>query len=254
MDDEKNRTFILKKYKHLFFDLDGTLWDIYENTHNAISLLFQENQNTLNGIDKDFFIKRYYYHNDRLWTLYRQDKVEKETLRTLRFERAFEEVGITDKVFIEHFSNRFINTSPHQPITLKNAHQLLDYCKQHYELHIITNGFVEVQGFKLEAAKLTSYFTHIINSEHCGVRKPHPGIFEYALKKAEATKENSLMIGDDWDADIIGARDFGIDQAFITTTENMLNQLNEENGQKKLRHNYQATYTVSDLAELLKVL
>ena len=86
-------------------------------------------------------------------------------------------------------------------------------------MHIITNGFFEVQGHKMQAAKLEGYFQHIINSEHVGVRKPHNDIFQYSLEKAGAVKEESLMIGDDWDADILGARDFGIDQAYLSTKE-----------------------------------
>lgn len=245
----------MKKYKHLFFDLDGTLWDLQENTRNALIILFDKYKTELSDADFEKFFKRYHYHNDQVWTLYRQGKIEKDILRSIRFKRAFEDVGLTvSDDFIEQFSQDFLEVCPRQPKTLEGAHELLDYCKQHYQLHIITNGFIEVQGHKMEAAKLTSYFNQIINSEHCGVRKPNAGIFEYALDKAGANKEDSLMIGDDWEADIIGARDFGINQAFITTTDDLMNDIHKEAGHAPLRHNYKPTYTISRLTELMEVL
>jgi YjjG family noncanonical pyrimidine nucleotidase len=245
----------LKKYKHLFFDLDGTLWDLKKNTIEALTLLFDRYSSELQNINFKKFHQRYVIHNDRVWALYRDGKIEKEKLRYVRFERAFEDVGSApDKLFIDQFANDFMYECPRMPHTLEGTHELLDYCKNHYELHIITNGFIEVQGHKMNAANLNSYFTHMINSEHCGVRKPHAGIFEYALQQSNATREESLMIGDDWDADILGARDFGMDQAFITTTEDQLNELNEAHGHAAVRHNYKPTYTISKLLELKEVL
>jgi len=245
----------LKKYKHLFFDLDGTLWDLQENTRNALVILFEKFKTELSEVDFEKFFKRYHHHNDHVWALYREGKIEKHVLRTIRFERAFEDVGLNlENDFIEKFSEEFLEVCPRQPKTLEGAHELLEHCKNNYQLHIITNGFVEVLGHKMAAAKLTDYFTEIINSEHCGIRKPHAGIFEYALNKAGANKENSLMIGDDWEADIIGARNFGIDQAFLTTTEDLMSEINREAGSGSLRHNYKPTYTVSKLSELLEVL
>lgn len=252
---EKNRTFILKKYKHLFFDLDGTLWDLQSNTRTALVKLFEIYASETAGVNFEQFYKAYHHHNDRVWALYREGKIEKEILRTIRFHRAFEEMGMTpSEHFIESFSEEFLNISPRQPKTLEGAHELLQHCSGRYTMHIITNGFIEVQGHKMEAAALTPYFTEIINSEHCGVRKPHPGIFEYALKKAGATVEESLMIGDDWDADILGARDFGMDQVYLTTTEDMMNKINADSGHAPRRHNYKATYTISSLRELQAIL
>ena len=245
----------MKKYKHLFFDLDGTLWDLQGNTRNALVQLFEKYPQQTSALDFEQFFRRYHYHNDKVWTLYRQGKIEKEVLRYIRFERAFSDFG---KVFADDFAHRFSDSfseiCPRQPLVLEGAHDLLDFCKAHYEMHIITNGFVEVQGLKMKAGKLNGYFTHMINSESCGSKKPDARIFEYALELAGAEKESSLMIGDDWDADIIGARDFGIDQAFITTTENLMNDINAQNGHPAARHNYKATYTIDSLKELIAVL
>lgn len=252
---EKNRTLVLKKYKHLFFDLDGTLWDLQSNTRTALEQLFKLYASETASIDFEQFYKAYHHHNDQVWALYREGKIEKSVLRTVRFQRAFEDMGITPtEHFIESFSAEFLEICPRQPKTLEGAHELLEYCKGRYTMHIITNGFIEVQGHKMEAAQLTPYFTEIINSEHCGVRKPNPGIFEYALQKTGATVEESLMIGDDWDADILGARNFGMDQVYLTTTEELINSIHAEAGHAPLRHNYKATYTISSLKELQSIL
>ncbi len=245
----------MKPYKHLFFDLDGTLWDLKRNTRAAMTELFDMHQSEIGHVDFELFFQRYHHHNDQAWALYRQDKIKKDELRYVRFERAFADLGHTDAhAFVDRFSLDFLEVAPRQSLTMEGAHELLEHCMPHYDMHIITNGFVEVQGHKMKAANLESYFKEIINSEHCGVRKPHPDIFTYALEKAGATKSESLMIGDDWDADILGARDFGMDQAFLAYKEDEQNEVNEAHGNKPVRHNYRPTYTIHSLLELKNVL
>lgn len=245
----------MKSYKHLFFDLDGTLWDLHTNTRIAIEQLFEKFQDEIGSVKTRDFIPIYTKHNDAVWALYRQNKIEKSLLRTIRFERAFADCGAdVDSEFIEKFATDFINTCPNGPNTIAGTHELLDYCKERYDLHIITNGFPEVQGNKMTAGRLDGYFKEIINSESAGARKPDPAIFEYALNKTSAKKEESLMIGDDWDADILGARDFGMDQVFLTTTEDILNEVALNKGQDVARHNYKPTYTVRDMFGLKQIL
>jgi len=245
----------LKKYSHLFFDLDGTLWDLKRNTLAAMEELFVKHNEHIGHLDFDEFYRRYHHHNDHVWTLYRQDKIKKEELRFVRFERTFSDLSHqATPEFIDRFSLDFLEVAPRQPLTMAGAHELLQHCNGRYEMHIITNGFIEVQGHKMKAASLEGFFQHIINSEHVGVRKPNPEIFRYALEKARAEKEESLMIGDDWDADILGARDFGIDQAFLTSSEDEQNVLNAAHGNKAVRHNYKPTYTLHSLLELKDIL
>ncbi|MDZ4822297.1 MAG: YjjG family noncanonical pyrimidine nucleotidase [Flavobacteriales bacterium] len=239
----------MKKYTHLFFDLDGTLWDLRINAHNALSILFSNyNHQGLDKIDFEKFISRYHFHNDQVWTLYRKGQIEKNVLRTIRFERAFADVGIEKPAWLNDFSNEFLEICPRQTQLVEGTKHALDTLSKIYQLHIITNGFKEVQGLKLDAGGITHYFSHIINSEDCGVRKPNAAIFEFALKTAGALKETSLMIGDDWEADILGARDFGMDQAFLTTTEESLA------GESGIRHNYTPTYTIRNMYDLLDFL
>jgi putative hydrolase of the HAD superfamily len=243
----------LKRYKHLFFDLDGTLWDLKRNTRAAMLELFDKYADTIGHLDFELFFQRYHHHNDHVWALYRQDKIKKEELRLVRFERAFADVNhAASHAFTDRFSLDFLEVAPRQSLTLDGAHALLDYCAPQYAMHIITNGFIEVQGHKMKAANLEHYFRAIINSEHAGVRKPHPDIFQYALDQTGAVKEESLMIGDDWEADILGARDFGMDQVYLAEAEQLHNQ--NLPGKGAHRHNYKPTYTVHSLIELMDIL
>lgn len=243
----------MKQYKHLFFDLDGTLWDLKRNTRAAMEELFSTHAAEIGHLDFELFFRRYHHHNDQVWALYRQDKIKKDELRFVRFERAFADVSHpASHSFIDRFSLDFLEVAPRQPLTIDGAHDLLQYCAPRYEMHIITNGFIEVQGHKMKAAKLEPYFKAIINSEHAGVRKPHPNIFQFALEQAGATKEESLMIGDDWDADILGARDFGMDQVYLDESEQDHNS--RLPGAGAHRHNYKPTYTIHSLSELMDIL
>lgn len=239
----------MKQYKHIFFDLDGTLWDLYKNTELALRQLILEFG--LEHLSFEKFYQHYHHHNEIAWTLYREGKIKKEVLRTERFSRAFGEMGMTESTeFYERFAERFLEICPALPHRVEGAIELLNSLKGRYQLHIITNGFKEVQGIKMKAAGIDHFFQEIINSEDAGVKKPDRGIYEFALQKANALPEHSIMIGDDWEADIIGARDFGIDQVFLTKTERMQSELRGSTTTLK-RHNYKPTLTVDDLHELI---
>ena len=244
----------MKKYENLFFDLDGTLWDLRKNTRSALEVLF-EKYSDVQAINFEHFFRRYHHHNDQVWALYRDNKIEKEVLRYVRFERAFVDCQYDgNPQLIADFSNDFMEICPRMPHTIDGTHELLEHCASRYQMHIITNGFIEVQGHKMKAAKLNDYFTEMINSEHCGMRKPHRGIFDYAMQTTGADASKSLMIGDDWEADILGARNYGMDQAYLTTTDDLMNEINAFLGHDLVRHNYKPTYTISSLHELIGIL
>ena len=197
--------------KHIFFDLDRTLWDFEKNSHTTLlELIFQFNL-IERGIDNaEDFIKKYKIHNARLWDLYRENKINKEKLRSKRFLMVLEEYGIDDKDLAEQFGLAYIKQSPLKTKLSPFTHEVLSYLKNKYTLHIITNGFEEVQHIKLAAADLKQYFDIVVTSEEVGVKKPNSKIFEFALEQANAKAEQSIMIGDDLVVDVLGAEKAGM--------------------------------------------
>jgi putative hydrolase of the HAD superfamily len=156
-----------------------------------------------------------------------------------------------DLDFVELFATEFLAICPRLPHLIEGAREILEQTKGAYTHVILTNGFIEVQGFKMAAAEIEEYFSTVVYSEEAGVRKPHAAIFELALQRANCTAEEALMIGDDWDADILGARNAGIDQVFFTGTEKRLAELHDG---KSVRHNYVPTFTIDTLGELKNIL
>lgn len=246
----RNYIQLLKKeYKHLFFDLDGTLWDFDSNARNALLILFESYSARMEpAVDFELFLSRYQYHNEQAWALYRKGQMEKNTLRTVRFVKAFADAGLTGVSWIKSFADDFLDVCPRQAGLVEGTRESLEILSSKYQMHIITNGFREIQSIKLASGGIDQYFRQIINSEDCGVRKPGAAIFEYAMKVTGALKIDSVMIGDDWEADIIGARDFGIDQVFLVSGEEKVEDHN------KLWHNYKPTYVVSNMHQLLDFL
>lgn len=241
------------RYRHIFFDLDGTLWDLQRNTRLALSELHAAFHSLFGNTEFEHFFRRYHVHNDALWARYRDNAITKEDLRVVRFRMAFEDCGLeVSPTEEEAFSDAFLDLCPRQPHLVEGALDLLEHVNGRYHLHIITNGFREVQGIKLKSSGIAHYFRSVVHSEEAGIRKPHKGIFEFAFRGAGADPRESLMIGDDWVADILGARDAGMDQVFLTTTERTLSEWKDE--PRSLRHNHSPTHEVDDLRDLLPLL
>lgn len=200
------------KIKHIFFDLDHTLWDFDKNSALAFESIFQKNAVQL---DLNHFLEVYSPINENYWKLYREDKVSKEDLRHGRLIDSFAALKMmVNNEQVEQMAKDYIEHLPNHNHLLDGVTEILDYLRPKYKLHIITNGFSEVQSKKMEKSGIAPYFTSITTSEDVGVKKPAKKIFEAALQKASASKEESLMIGDNYEADILGALDFGI-QAII---------------------------------------
>ena len=160
------------------------------------------------------------YHplNEKLWELYRADQITKDDLNRTRFLKPLEHYGIHDIELADHLSEDYVYWSPRIVRLVPGTLELLEYLKPKYHLHLITNGFQEVQHTKLSGAGLEPYFDTLTVSEEVGVKKPNPEIFRYALRKASATAEESLMIGDEMAFDIDGARAAGMDTLFFNPT------------------------------------
>ncbi len=204
------------KYKHIFFDLDRTLWDFDKSSRQAFQEIYEKYDLASKGVGSvNIFYDVYTLHNDKLWDDYRHGKLTKEDLRDKRFLLTLRDFGIDDQSLAEKLGNDYIRLSPLKANLFPQALNLLEYLYPKYKLHIITNGFSEVQEIKIKAADLGKYFDQIITSEEAGVKKPHIKIFEYALDLAGAKPEESLMVGDDYEVDILGAKAAGMDQALF---------------------------------------
>ncbi|WP_225037001.1 YjjG family noncanonical pyrimidine nucleotidase [Winogradskyella sp. SM1960] len=199
----------MQQIKHIFFDLDHTLWDFDKNSSLTFEKIFNLNKIDVNLND---FLPIYEPINFKYWKLYREEKVTKSALRYGRLKEAFDGVGVTiEDDMIHHLSESYINELTTFNHLFDGAFDTLDYLKDKYELHIITNGFDSAQNKKLTTSNIKQYFKTVTNSEMVGVKKPNPKIFNFALDLAKAKATESLMIGDNIEADIEGAHNIGMD-------------------------------------------
>ena len=167
-------------------------------------------------VDMNGFLHFYVPINREYWERYRKDEITQKQLRYGRLKDTFDliEYAVSDDM-IDLLSVEYIHYLPKYNHLFDGTIEILDYLKPKYNLHIITNGFAEIQGNKLDNSYISHYFKTMTNSEMAGVKKPNQKIFEYALNLAEAKKENSIMIGDCIEADVQGALDAGLDAIFF---------------------------------------
>ena len=229
-------------YKHIFFDLDRTLWDFEKNSLEVLLQLYNDYHLSTKGIlDSNLFIERYKYHNEKLWEFYRLNKISKEKLRDERFMLTLKDFNIFSDELASDLGKEYIKLCPKKNNLFPYVHPVLKFLKRKYSLHIITNGFEEVQMLKLENSNLINYFDHVITSEQVGFKKPTNQIFRFSLLKAGAKPYECLMIGDDLHADILGAKGFDIDQVFFNPM--------------RLMHSISdITYEINCLSELKEIL
>lgn len=203
--------------KHVFFDLDHTLWDFETNSKKAYEICFNEHNIPVKIED---FLTKYIAINFDYWKLYREDKVTKEALKYGRLKDSFDAIAypISDEL-ITRLSIEYLEHLPKFNTLFDGAIEILDYLKPKYQLHIITNGFSEVQVFKLERSGILHYFNELITSESVGVKKPNPKVFHFALKKAKAMAHQSMMIGDSLEADVLGALSVGMQAIHFNPTQ-----------------------------------
>ncbi|CAM1372290.1 YjjG family noncanonical pyrimidine nucleotidase [Tenacibaculum xiamenense] len=208
--------------KHLFFDLDHTLWDFETNSELTFKQIFKEQSI---AIDFSEFFKIYSPINMKYWRSYRDNEISKEELRYKRLRETFDDLGfeISDKL-INTISKDYIDYLPNYNNLLEGAVEVLEYLKSKYVLHIITNGFEEVQKQKLEKSDISHYFNVIVTSECVGVKKPNPKVFEHAMEKAMAGAEESVMIGDSFEADVLGAMQVGMKAIHLADEKNDSNE------------------------------
>jgi putative hydrolase of the HAD superfamily len=233
--------FLPKEYKHLFFDLDHTLWDFEKNAAETIFHLYEMFElHQFGKFTSTDFYKKYSYINHRMWRQYYEGKITQQELRIQRFSQTLTKLGLEPGQVPAGLHEAFTSICPTKTAVFPFTHETLAYLKNKYVLHIITNGFQDVQAIKMAASNLGQYFSGVITSESVGCTKPDKRIFEHALECAGVQASECLMIGDSLEADILGAKNAGIDQVFF-------------NPERK-RHAQRVTYEISCLSELQKIL
>jgi putative hydrolase of the HAD superfamily len=228
-------------YRHLFFDLDHTLWDFVTNSRLSLSELYVQYKLAEKGVDSfDRFHEQYTLHNDNLWERYRKGLIKQDELRWKRVWHTLLDFTIGDEQLARSISKDYLELLPTRTTVFPHTFELLDYLTHKgYALHLITNGFEEVQHQKLQHAGLAPYFREVITSEGSNSIKPEKAIFDFARAKAGASLAESIMIGDNIEVDIQGAINAGMDQVFV-------NHISEAT-------TVRPTYTVYSLKELEEI-
>lgn len=205
------------KYKHLFFDLDHTLWDFEANARTTLETLYTDMQLETRGVnDFELFYRNYLGHNEKLWERYRKGYIKQEELRVKRMWLSLLDFKIADDELSKKLSVQFLDLLPTRTILFPHTKEILQYLTDKgYVLHLITNGFEKVQHSKLKYSGIDLFFREVITSEGSNSLKPNKEIFEYALRRSGALLQESVMIGDTIDVDILGARNVGMDQVFV---------------------------------------
>jgi putative hydrolase of the HAD superfamily len=229
-----------KHYRHVFFDLDNTLWDYKSNMRETFSEVVRELNLTRVQERFDEFVTLFDKNNDKYWIEYRKGLISREFLRLKRFSDSLESIGIQDESIIPPMAELYHQRVSRKTNLFPGVRETLTYLKEKFSLYIITNGFVEIQTNKLESSSLSQYFKRIFMAEATGFQKPDKRFFYHALSSVNAKKSESIMVGDDLEADIIGARDAGIDQVFFNPTG--------------IRHEVATTYEIGSIEELKNIL
>lgn len=229
------------RYKNLFIDLDDTLWDTYHNNRECLEELYADYHWDRHYASFEAFFNRYMPHNLELWAKYRAGEIDRPTLILDRFRYMLRPMGIEDRETILAINDDFLRRTTRKTRLVPGALELLDYLRPSYRMFILSNGFREVQSLKLANSGLAPYFERLILSEDARIQKPHKGIFDYALQNTNSRRSESLMIGDSWEADIVGAHQSDIDQLWL-------------NPGGLPAGDFQPTYTVRSLREIQELL
>jgi putative hydrolase of the HAD superfamily len=231
----------MKTYSHIFFDLDRTIWDFDASTMDSFNRMYHKYKLQSKGVSSvEEFKQHYDVHNDSLWDLYRKGKMLKEVLSVTRFDMTLADFGILNHNIAKGMSVDHVTLDPGKAFLMPFAIESLEYLSSKYRLHLLSNGFKEVQEQKYSIARLDRFFTTVTTSEEAGIKKPEPGIYTYAFGKAGCTAGESIMIGDDLEVDIKGAKRVGMDQIYYNT-------LGHE-------HNEEVTFEILSLQGLLEIL
>lgn len=229
------------KYSTIFFDLDDTLWDTAANSRESLEEVFHLFSFDQHYPSFDDFYAIYLPHNLSLWDLYEQHQITKQELMEDRFYSPFRHIPTVTKEQGKEMNQEFMKRTASKSRTINGAKEILEVLKPYYKICVLSNGFEEVQDKKIKSADLDQYFDEVILSDHIGINKPDARLFQYALDKMKTNTEESIMVGDNWYSDIIGAKNSNIDQIWY-------------NPEKKQAKDFIPTYTIKQLSEIKKIL
>lgn len=204
------------KYKHLFFDLDHTLWDFERNSSETLAQIYLEYNLVNSGVTCcDDLVSTFLRINTELWHAFDHGRLEHSYIREHRFRLVFEALNVTLPAFSTQLGERYLEQLPKKSYLLDGALDILEYsARRGYVLHLVTNGFDSIQRTKMASSGIDHFFQNVITYDKANAKKPDPKIFACALEFAGASAAECVMIGDNWDADIIGAKRYGLDTIF----------------------------------------
>ncbi|RHJ48999.1 YjjG family noncanonical pyrimidine nucleotidase [Bacteroides sp. AM10-21B] len=228
-------------YKNLFFDLDDTLWAFSLNARDTYEEMYQKYRYDRFFDSFEHYYSLYQNHNLELWAEYADGKVTKDELNRQRYLYPLEAVGAGDSVLAKAYEKDSLSVIPTKSRLMPHVHEVLEYLSPKYNLYILSNGFKELQVHKMRSSGIDNYFKKVVLSDDIGILKPWPEIFHFALSATQSQLNESLMIGDSWENDIVGAAGVGMHQVFYNLS-----------GRVDLP--FTPTYQISDLKELLDLL
>ena len=229
--------------KNLFIDLDDTLWDTYHNNKESLRELYLEEGWQQFAPDYDAFWEKYWIHNEGLWELYRHDEIDKYTLTLRRMREPMPWLASLSDEEILALNRRFLAVTATKTRLVEGALEVMEYLHRYYRIYILSNGFREVQHAKVERSGLLPYIHRMILSEDAGVNKPNATIFRYACSATNSRCAESLMIGDSWPADIVGAKNVGMPSIWFNP-----------NGLECSMEGYAPRHVIGHLKELFQIL
>jgi len=229
-------------YKNVFIDLDDTLWDFHANAKSSLAEIY-DRRNLGQFFDSfDQYFSIYAKRNIELWEEYGKGTISKAELSLERFSHPLIQVGVDNAPLAKEIGEEYLALLPSRTMLVPHAKELLDYLRPKYPLTIVSNGFVEVQYKKLNSCRLEQYFAHVVLSEAAQALKPDKRIFEYALQLNNANASETIMIGDSYEADIVGAQNASIDQIYFNP------KLTQPDKNKP------STFQVNSLSEIMDIL
>lgn len=217
---------MFKHKKHLFFDLDHTLWDFEANSFDCLSDIYQEFNIASSGFSVVQFHSAFSEINKSLWTQLERNTIEQENIRKYRFQLTLKkldsEISTTES---ENMNAHFLAALPTRTKLITDCKEVLDVLKSSYSLHILSNGYAPIQLKKIQNGGIADFFNKVVTNDLANARKPSKDIFNYSLKETGSTIQEALMIGDSYEADILGAKKAGWDTIHFTEkddpTENL---------------------------------